>query len=98
MSERSVIFALLTDKPPNGKLPVLGVYSFDVFLNQRKRKNDHRDIFMIKLKERVFQRLQAASLTTELSRPIFVTTCYCNLFCCKVTKGFVIIKILHNGL
>ena len=32
MSERSVIFALLTDKPTNGKLPVLGVYSFAVLL------------------------------------------------------------------
>ena len=73
MSERSVIFALLTDKPLNGKLPVLNVYSFAVLLEQRKRKNDHRDIFncIIKLKERMFQRPQAASLKTELPRPIF---------------------------
>ena len=32
------------------------------FLNQWKRKNDHRDIFMMKLKERMFQRPQAVSL------------------------------------
>ena len=71
MPEGSVIFALLTEKPPNGKLPVLSVYSFAVL--QRKRKNDHRDIFMIKLKERMLQRPKAASLMTdpELPHPIF---------------------------
>ena len=67
MSEGSVIFTLLMDKPPNGKLPVLSVHSF----NLQKRKNDHIDIFMIKLKERMFQRPQASSLRTELPRPIF---------------------------
>ena len=35
------------DKPPNGKLPVLSILSL-FLLNQRKRKNDHRVIFMIK--------------------------------------------------
>ena len=35
------------DKPPNGKLPVLSILSL-FLLNQRKRKNDHRFIFMIK--------------------------------------------------
>ena len=67
MSERSVILTLLMDKPPNEKLPVLSVHSFAV----RKRKNDHIDIFMIKLKERVFQRPKASLLMTELPRPIF---------------------------
>ena len=67
MSERYVIFTLLMDKPHNGKLPVLSVHSFAV----RKRKNGHIDIFMIKLKERMFQRPQASSLMTELPRPIF---------------------------
>ena len=51
MSERSVIFTLLMDKPPNGKLPVLSVHSFAV----RKRKNDHIDMFMIKFKERMLR-------------------------------------------
>ena len=35
------------DKPPNGKLPVLSILSL-FLLNQRKRKNDHGVIFMIK--------------------------------------------------
>ena len=35
------------DKPPNGKLPVLSILSL-FLLNQRKRKNDHRVIFIIK--------------------------------------------------
>ena len=35
------------DKPPNGKLPGLSILSL-FLLNQRKRKNDHRVIFMIK--------------------------------------------------
>ena len=35
------------NKPPNGKLPVLSILS-QFLLNQRKRKNDHRVIFMIK--------------------------------------------------
>ena len=38
MSERSVIFALLTDKPPNGKLPVLSVYSFAVPLKSAEEE------------------------------------------------------------
>ena len=67
MSERSVIFTLLMDKPSSGNLPVLSVHSFAV----RKRKNDHIDIFMIKLKERIFQRPKASSLMAELPRPIF---------------------------
>ena len=32
MSERPVIFTLLMDEPPNGKLPVLSVHSFAVLL------------------------------------------------------------------
>ena len=67
MSERSVIFTLLMDKPPNRKLHVLSVHSLAV----RKRKNGHIDIFMIKLKERMFQRPQASSLITELPYPKF---------------------------
>ena len=35
------------DKPPNGKLPVLSILSL-FLLNQRKRKSDHKVIFMIK--------------------------------------------------
>ena len=66
MSERSVIFTLLMDKPPKGKLPVLSVHSFSV----RKRKNDHIDIFYDQT-ERMFQRPQESSLMTELPRPIF---------------------------
>ena len=31
MSKRLVIFTLLMDEPPNGKLPVLGVHSFAFF-------------------------------------------------------------------
>ena len=32
MSEGPVIFTLLMDEPPNGKLPVLSVHSFAVLL------------------------------------------------------------------
>ena len=38
MSERSVICALLTDKPTNGKLPVLSVYSFVVLLESAEEE------------------------------------------------------------
>ena len=38
MSERSVIFELLTDKSPNEKLPVLSVYSFDVLLESAEEE------------------------------------------------------------
>ena len=40
-------------KPPGGSLPVLSVHSFAIneqllFLNQQKRMNGHRNIFMTK--------------------------------------------------
>ena len=38
MSKRSVIFALFTDKPTNGKLPVLSVYSFAVLLESAEEE------------------------------------------------------------
>ena len=38
MLERSVIFSLLTDKPTNGKLPVLSVYSFAVLLESEEEE------------------------------------------------------------
>ena len=39
MSERPVIFTLLMDEPPNGKLPVLSVHSFAVLLESNLREN-----------------------------------------------------------
>ena len=53
MSERPVIFTLLTDEPPNGKLSVLSVHSFAVLLESNLKGPN------------------AASLMTELPRPIF---------------------------
>ena len=54
MSGRSVILStLFLDKPPRDRLPVLSAHSFAInrqllFLNQQKRKNGRRNIFMTK--------------------------------------------------
>ena len=54
MPGRSVILnTLFVDKPFGGSLPVHCVHNFAtncklLFLNQRKGKNDHKNVFMIK--------------------------------------------------
>ena len=54
MSGRSVIIStLFLCKPPRDRLPVLSAHHFAInlqmiFLNQRKRKNGRRNIFMTK--------------------------------------------------
>ena len=58
MLGRSVILTtLFLSKPPRGSLPVLSIHSFAInqqllFLNQRKRKNGRRNIFMTKFSQK----------------------------------------------